>query len=363
MLETWSREYRAFIIENVPFSQNIKLSTLRNMSSKTKTAYQIYKVGSPIVTMARIAFSPVTGIAREITSYLVSKQMSGFSEHVQKNMKHMLFEQVTQVAIDLYSGRLQLSEQELLAYRRSLKKPEEPEVRPLSVMIIGQVNAGKSSLVNALKQQCVAEIDVLPATKGFSFHQMLLSNGSEISLIDTPGVDGSKNTSDALITKAVKADLLLWVSQVNQPAKALDKQLIDKWNDYFSSHKERKKPPILLVTTHNDMLTRSGTWHPPYDLSDTTNKKVVSMMEALRFTHQTIGLPKESFAVPVAFVPGETPYNIDVLRELLVSVSHEARAAQLNKERLEATDSASIMAKGLKQCVGLVKVGVNLALK
>lgn len=363
MLETWSREYRVLVIENMPLAQSLKISTLRTLSRNTDTAMKIYGYASPLIRILKIGVNPVTGIASEFRAQLGSKYLGDLGEHMQRNMKVVLFEQVTQVGIDLYSGRLKFSDAELLARRQAEEKPPEVEIKPLSVMVIGQVNAGKSSLINALKQQCVAGVDPLPATAGFHYHPMALANDLEIHLIDSPGLDGQTATSKALLEEAVKADLLLWVSQANQPAKALDKAFFEQWHSYFAEHLSRKKPPILLVTTHNDSLPPASSWQPPYVLTDTSDKKAKKMMQALRYSHESIGLSEESPAVPVSLLPGDKAYNLDVLEALLLSASDEARAAQLNRQRLEDDGGAPVALKALQQTAGLVKVGVKLVLK
>ena len=128
-------------------------------------------------------------------------------------------------------------------------------------------------------------------------------------------------------------------------------------------HLARKKPPLLLVTTHNDRLPPADSWYPPYDLADSGSRKVESMMAALRYTHQSIGLSEESLAVPVSLLPGEESYNLDVLLELLISASDEARATQLNRHRLDADAGTPRVLKALQQTAGLVKVGVKLSRK
>ena len=363
MLETWSREYRAQVVAYMPLAHDMKISTLRTLTRHTDTALRIYRYVSPFVSALRIGINPLTGLAREFSSQLASKYMGDLGQHMQKNIRVVLFEQVTQVGIDLYSGRLKFSEEEMLAYRNAQDKPEEVELKPLSVMIIGQLNAGKSSLINALKQQCVAETDPLPATSGFHYHPMRLANDLEIYLVDAPGLDGRESTSKALLAEAVKVDLLLWVCQANQPAKALDRQFFKQWCGYFEEHLARKKPPLLLVTTHNDRLPPADSWHPPYDLADSGNSKVESMLAALRYTHESIGLSKESLAVPVSLLPGEESYNLDVLLALLNSASDEARATQLNRHRLDADAGIPRVLKALQQTAGLVKVGVKLSRK
>jgi hypothetical protein len=363
MLETWSRDYRAVVIENVPLSQDLKISTLRTISNKTTSVTRAYKVVAPFISVARLFLNPASGITSQIRGEMMSQLAGGFSVHMQKSLRQALFEQVSQVAIELYSGRLKLSEAELAA-RRHTQTPASPIVtRPLSVMIVGQVNAGKSSLVNALQHEFTAGVDLLPATRGFTRYHMSLTDGQQIHLIDTPGLDGDAKTNEALLAEAVDSDLILWVSQANQPAKGLDKQFLDQWLAWFTQHLSRKKPPILLVTTHNDSLPPANEWQPPYDLADSENPKSVSMMQALNYTHQSMDLLEDTQGVPVCLAPGFEPYNIDVLHKLLLSLSKEARAAQLNKERLQGSDNNSVFKRALNQTTGLVKLGYKLAVK
>ncbi len=330
---------------------------------RTDTALRMYRYVSPFISALRIGINPVSGLAGTFSSELASKYMGDLGAHMQKNIRFLLFEQVTRVGIDLYSGRLKLSEEEMLAYREAQGRPEEVELKPLSVMLVGQINAGKSSLINALKQQCVAETDSLPATSGLHYHPLRLASGAEVYLIDTPGLDGKNSTTGALLEQAVKADLLLWVCQADQPAKELDRQFFEQWSRYFEEHLARKKPPLLLVTTHNDRLPPAASWHPPYDLADSGDQKVEAMMSALRYTHQSIGLPDDMPAVPVGMPNGAESYNVDVLMNLLIAASDEARAAQLNRQRLDADASRSRVLQALKQTAGLVKAGVNVSRK
>lgn len=363
MLELWSRNYRDFVLEHAPLSQDVKISTIQNVSRKTETLSKIYNYANPLISIARTVINPASGIAAEIRSQLMSKAMGNLSEQLQYNLKQALFEQVIQLAIDLYSGRLKLSDHELSTYRQTQQPPEQPSPTPLSILLVGQVNAGKSSLLNALQAQCSAEVDVLPATDQYQYHQLSLPNGQETYIIDTPGLDGSVNQSKKLLQEAIKADLVLWLSQANQPAKSLDKEFYELWLCYFEENKSRKKPPIILVTTHNDLLPPAGIWKPPYDLEQEDNRKVASMLGALRYTQQAIGLPQDSLSVPISLTTGQEPYNIDILWELLLSVNDAARSAQLNKERLTGKARASIVSRGLKQSAGLLKIGLALTTK
>ena len=45
-----------------------------------------------------------------------------------------------------------------------------------------------------------------------------------------------------------------------------------------------------------------------------------------------LGLSEESLAVPVSLLPGQESCNLDVLLELLISASDEARVTQPNRK-------------------------------
>jgi uncharacterized protein len=362
MLETWSREYRGQVLENVPLVQEIRISTFMTRSQEINKWKNFYDRNKTLIDVVRAVASKGVSIPGSLASLLTSEFGGRLTDHMQRNMKQLLFEQVSQVAIDLYSGRLKLSDQELARYRKGRKESELIEVNPLTIMLVGQVNAGKSSLINALSDQCVAEADLLPATDGFAKYRLDLTEDLEIYLVDSPGLDGLGKVSTSLLEQATRSDLLLWVSQATQQAKALDKSLIDQWDAYFDKELGRKKPPILLVTTHNDMLPPISDWDPPYDLEDVENPKVKSMLGALAYTGNALGLEKNSPAVAIALPHGKI-YNVNILKEVLASVSHEARAAQLNRERLDADNSSPVVFRGLKQAGGALKLGWDIVFR
>ena len=364
MLEVCSRNYRAMILQHVPLSQSLRLSTLRSAyrkKDKIDTAYSLLQTGYRVFRM--VSHAPIA-VVSELRGAVLGSMMDGLSDHLQKNLKKLLFEEVSQVAIDLYSGRLKLSDEEIKLYQRQIAPPAEKEpVRPLSVVIIGQVNAGKSSLVNALTEQCLSEIDVLQVGEKITRHRLQLTDDLELDLVDTPGINGEDQMEDLLLREATRGDLVLWLSQANQPAKELDSQLLKRWNVYFSENTQRRKPPILLVTTHNDQLKPIAEWHPPYDLNESGVKKVKNILDALEYTQQAVQLPGDSSAVPVSLAPDKELYNVDTVKDLIIGMSEDARASQLNKDRILAADDQSLASMTWRQLVGIGRVVGTLALK
>ncbi len=355
MLETCSHRYRADVLAQLPMAQRLRISDLRRYWRRGERAHRLYQRSSPWLRLAGIGLNPASGILRELGSRLAGTMLDELSAHVQQNLKLNLLEQVIQVAIDLYSGQLQLSERELSAWRMQQEAPAAEVLQPLTVLVLGQVNAGKSSLVNTLRAGAVAEVDSLPSTDGFRRYPLQLANGTELVLVDSPGLDGSDAASENLLAAAVQADLLLWVNAANKPAKALDHQFLLRWRDWSSANPRRRAPPLLLVTTHNDLLPPRGEWEPPYDLAAEDDPKAAAILDALEYSHQAVGFEAEDPALAIALPPAQPTWNIEVLQELLLEAAGQARSAQLNRERLTAADSGGpVLGQFLAQARGLV---------
>lgn len=358
MLETCAHRYRADVLAQLPMAQRLRISDLRRYWRRGERAHRLYQRSSPWLRLAGIGLNPAGGILRELGSHLAGSMLGELGTQVQQNLKITLLEQVTQVAIDLYSGHLLLSEGELAEWRQSQQAPEPEVLRPLTVLVLGQVNAGKSSLVNTLRAGAVAEVDSLPSTDGFLRYPLQLANGTELMLVDSPGLDGTAFASDTLLAAAAQADLLLWLNAANKPAKALDHGFLQRWRAWASANPRRLPPPLLLVTTHNDLLPPRAAWQPPYDLAAANSPKAESILAALEYSHQAIGFTPQEPALALALPPAQPPWNVDVLQDLLQEAAGQARSAQLNRERLEAASSGGpVLSALLAQARGLVHIG------
>src|SRR5262249_17842883 len=63
-----------------------------------------------------------------------------------------------------------------------------PAAQTVSIALVGQVNAGKSSLINALKGSHEAAVDILPETKSVERFQLSIGDPPvAVTLLDTPG--------------------------------------------------------------------------------------------------------------------------------------------------------------------------------
>jgi uncharacterized protein len=163
--------------------------------------------------------------------------------------------EVGRAAIDLYSGRLRLSDEELrVAQTRDMSLTTDAVV-PIRVVLIGQINAGKSSLINALAQETRSAVSTLPATAVAAEHLLELKGHPSIVLVDTPGFNSASENEIDMLGHVERSDLVLWVASTTQPARDLDQRLLASYRRWANALLLRRPPSVLLALTHVDELS------------------------------------------------------------------------------------------------------------
>jgi predicted GTPase len=277
--------------------------------------------------------NPLVAAVGEIKDQFTNRVFSHLSNNVQTDMKRLLLQEVAQVGIDLYSGKLKSSQSELLEYRsEALKKDEQhvPEAQePLRIVLLGQSSAGKSSLINALADSLEAEVDILPTTSHLQTHALDLDSSLKVHLIDTVGLEQTSEQLETLVELATQSDLIVFVARATQPARGADYQLYQSVSDAFASKPSRRPPPVLLVLTHVDQLQPRNEWSPPYDL-DSDLPKSKSMKMALQSCLEQIGLPAQTPTVPICLADTKDYYNVDALASQIMLLQNSATLARLD---------------------------------
>ena len=211
--------------------------------------------------------------------------------------------------IELYSGRLKVG---VVRYRELLAEQEESKpvtpgdaiivngsnetagrVRAVTIAVIGQVKAGKSSLINSLLGERMAVTDVIPATAGISRYE-LQSPGSQskLVLLDTVGYNQAgpeKDQFETTVDAAQQADLILLVTHARNPGRDTDVKLWQSLKEWFVERPELKMPPVMIVLTHIDLLTPAMEWAPPYDWHNPQRPKETNIAEAAKTAQEQFG--------------------------------------------------------------------------
>ncbi len=152
------------------------------------------------------------------------------------------------------------------------------------IALIGSVNAGKSSLFNALLNQQRAIVTPIPGTTRDSIEAGLYKNGNSWTLVDTAGL---RQTEDAIeqegiarsFEEAHKADIILLVEDATGTLTAEEKIV-------YAQLQEKYSGKIIMVLTkceenpiHAEEDSRSPS--PPIPTSSKTRKNIDALEQAI----------------------------------------------------------------------------------
>jgi hypothetical protein len=288
--------------------------------------------------------NPMSAITQEMREK-VSRQLYEWGrDELARRLASAYVREVGRAAIDLYGGRLRVSPETLAttvtAATRDDRAAAQVLAEPLRILVVGQVNSGKSSLVNALLEEIQAAVDVLPATQGYTAYELKREGSPEALLIDAPGLGADAAAMDELLQEADDSDLVVWVSSATRPDRDVDRQALDAVRDHFAARLERREPPILIVLTHIDLLRPFQQWSPPYDLLDLGNAKAASIADAVQVVAAELGASVQS-VVPVCLDEKRGRYNVDILWAKMFDVMPEAQGARLVRVVAAAGNEAS----------------------
>jgi predicted GTPase len=293
-----------------------------------------WRVGFGLWRLARAILNPLQAAGQETSGLIVEKTASVLSYRLRAYATRLLVLEVGRAAIDLYSGRLALSDDEIRAAQdRDLAAAESPTPMPVRILLVGQVSAGKSSLVNAMSLAVRAAVGPLPTTAHVSEHRLELEGRPAVTLVDMAGLDEHLPKPEELLKEAARADLILWVASATQPARAPDRSGLDTVRTWAKAQLARRPPSILLALTHVDQLRPAAEWAPPYDITTPARAKARAIRAAMDAAGPALDIPADAI-VPVAVPPGREPYNIDALWARMAMEIDEAKLVQLDRLRI-----------------------------
>jgi predicted GTPase len=353
LVEEVSKRYKKVLKQEVPLTELITLSYIKSgyrfYDKYEQTGIKLWNVLSQANHIKNAFINQPKLVIDLINQQLRSTITTGVLSSMQHQAKVALLDEITSVAIDLYSGRFSFEEVELKesSIATNDNKRIAAELEPIRIVMAGQLSAGKSSIINMLNEQLVAEVDVLPSTDTTTVYEAKLDE-SVIRLVDLKGLDGSDETEDNMLLEMTHADLVIWVLKANQPARDLDKKLKAKFDSYYANSKNisRKKPKIICVVNQVDRLKPINDWAPPYDLNDSINPKVAVINKAMSF-NQAILLPDNILALSVG--DDIEPFGTDALKQLLANEIMSASNVQRNRQRVEKMNEGTSVTKQVKK--------------
>ena len=321
-----------------------------------RKAIDWYRQASNVYWVASAVFDPIKTAARYVAAtYGMGKPLELFQQNVILWFYVAYVRRLGFYLIELYSGRLKVGTaryRELMAEHgvepggpavvvppeargttgaADEEAPKSTKPKGVSIVLIGQVKAGKSSLVNALLGERRAATDVLPLTSEVTKYD-LVSPGvpTHLTLLDTAGYGRAGAAADNVeeTAEAVRAsDLLLLVTHARNPARKADADFYSRLRQWFKDRPHLRFPPVLVVLTHIDLLTPAMEWAPPYDWAGGTRTKEKSTAEAVAAAQESF--PDVDGLVPCCAAEGKVWGVEEELLPEIVALLGEAKAVSL----------------------------------
>ncbi|PHS39407.1 MAG: GTPase [Sulfurovum sp.] len=335
-LEEVSRRYRDYMQEYIPFENKIKLSLIMQGNAHkekltfVKHSYDLYRI-------FRLMNLPMAALS-ELRGKLTEVLFDNVSNTLQDKIKRAVLKDLASVSIDLYRGHFKMKESELRESKISIedKSNQAVDIEPLRVVVVGQVSAGKSSLINILNEKMVAEVNIVPSTDQVTVHECKIDGVDVLKLIDLPGLNGDLKLEENMIEQMSQSDLVLWVLKANQSARKLDVQLKKKFDVFYQKNENRskKRPTIITLVNQVDKLPPANEWNPPYDLANCTavDKKACTIRDALKYNKELL---EPDYILPISLNKDLSLYNIELLKEHIQKVYDDGISTQLNRRKYE----------------------------
>jgi uncharacterized protein len=337
LAERLCRDVRREALRYIPGVRAIRLGHLLWVRQQNERygamARTGWRMGFGLWRIARGALNPLQAVGQETSGLFVEKTARVLSYRLRAYATRLLILEIGRAAIELYAGRLALSDEEVRTAReRDMADIVDP-LAPVRIVLVGQVNAGKSSLLNALAQEIRCAVGSLPVTSRAAEYLLELEGRPSVMLVDMPGLDERKASASELRMQAERADLILWVVSATQPARGPDRKLLDDIRTWAGAQLARRPPHVLVALTHIDQLRPAAEWAPPYDVTAPVGPKAQAIHAAMSAIARALDLPMHTI-VPVAMPPGREPYNLDALWGRIAVELDEAKLVQLDRLRV-----------------------------
>ncbi len=320
---------------------------------KAKQASDWYQSASNLSWLVYSLFAPVETAARFMASQVgVVGPWQKFQQNILVWFYSAYLHRLGTYLIELNSGRLRVGASR---YRQLVEQAREPaptegkepadSIRDVTLAVIGQAKAGKSSLINALLGEQRAKVDVLPVTSEITRY-VLHAEGipTRLQVLDTVGyglAGSAESQAKANAEAARQSDLVLLVLHARNPARLVDVAFLQKLREYFEANPGLKMPPILGVLTHIDLLSPMLEWQPPYDWQHPQRPKEQQVAEALTAVREQLG-DYLNGALPVC-TEADKVYGVDDwLLPAISELLDQARAVALLRCLKNEADAGKI---------------------
>jgi predicted GTPase len=259
---------------------------------------------------------------------LLDKGINFVTDEISQRLVITYVNKLGYYAIQLYSGQITLDDivptDVLTPYSKTdIKESAENEktIEPLRLLILGQVNSGKSSLINAFFDDVKSATSVLPTTAEITPYVLERDGLQQAIILDSTGYGGLTHDvlPESLKKEWAKIDIILMMCSASNAARNSDIQQLNTIRSYFQQEQQLSMPVIIAVATHIDRLRPIQEWQPPYNIQQPENPKAKNIRSFCEVISSELNLPLENI-VPVCLNPEIGIYNIE---DGLMLIIHE----------------------------------------
>jgi len=315
VIELLAQELRANLSENVPGSHIFSLNDVarsQRFINRWNGLYRLFRIVS-------VGLDPVSAMIRELKILTTNSLLTHSTDDLKRWLIDAYIKKIGYYAIELYSGNMVLddgmfakptrqSQQELDKIKR---REAQAIAEPFRILVLGQINAGKSSLINALFGEVKAETDAIPTTEGITPY-LLERQGLETAVIldcEGYGDNDPQRLFASIAEEIARSDLILLAVSATNAARDADKKMLQSVQRCFAAKGKHSLPPVVVALTHVDQLRPLREWHPPYDVMEPCGAKAQAIRLMMEAVSADLGLAIGQIA-PVNLKLG-FEYNID----------------------------------------------------
>ena len=292
------------VLHSIPGSRLLTVGRWRSFGETPKWVNRIRNS----VWAGSFLLNPLNIVRYGVSRVTVDKVGTGLQAEVLARIYLRAIRQVGFYLIEMNSGRLRGGAD---AYRATFENQRrfsaqthgssgeqaavDIDARPVTIGLIGQASAGKSSLVNYLTGSNQAVVDLLPETSQIARYSFTAASSGRsgdpmtVELLDSPGygVDGTNRSQmDEIQTAIGSSDILLLVTDGHSPAKSADVETLRQVAAYCEINPNLRQPPVIVVLTHVDQIPPAMVWSPPYSLSQPQTPKGENIAQAVAYARE-----------------------------------------------------------------------------
>uniref|UniRef100_B8HM65 GTP-binding protein HSR1-related n=1 Tax=Cyanothece sp. (strain PCC 7425 / ATCC 29141) TaxID=395961 RepID=B8HM65_CYAP4 len=304
------------------------------------TAYETYRQLEPTARLAlklwnwaQWVLNPAVAIARTTTEGYSTQANQQLLVNLGQILREETLRALASRAIALYSGEakvLDLPPPQPTQTLRDLLIPSSGQEtlaqQPVNLMLVGRTGAGKSSLINTLFVQPLAEVDLLPSTDRLQDYHWSSPSGETLILWDTPGYEqvGRPELREEVLDHLETCDALLLVTPATDPALQMDLDFLQLVRTHAPDL------PILVVVTQVDRLRPIREWQPPYNWQSGDRPKETAIRGAVEYRQSRLDQVQTLLPLVTADpATGRREWGTTALAETLLTTLDPAKQFRL----------------------------------